>query len=183
MREDTTDRLAVPSADRKKPGAAFAGGRIASAGGVMLLPAAERRSGIGAFMAVLRTKEELPARAMEFTILTAARSGEALGARWSEIDRSEAIWTVPGDRMKAGREHRVKLSEAALVVLRKLLPTRDTMAGDWVFPGAREGRPLSNMAMEMLLRRMGRVDLRALGAATWGGRGATDRGSSRQRTD
>lgn len=114
---------------------------------------------MGSFMNQLRIRGGLPARALELTILTAARSGEVLGAKWSEFDLSEALWTVPAGRMKAGREHRVPLSEAALAVLHKLLPTRDEKAGDWVFPGAREGRPLSNMAMEMLLRRMGRNDV------------------------
>jgi integrase len=114
---------------------------------------------MGAFMATLWGEGGLASRALELTILTAARSGEVLGARWGEIEFSEALWTVPGDRMKAGREHRVPLSEAALAVLRKLLPMRDPNAGNWVFPGARAGRPLSNMSMEMLLRRMERGDL------------------------
>lgn len=114
---------------------------------------------MGSFMAELRARGGLPARALELTILTAARSGEVLGARWSEFDLPEAVWKIPVERMKARREHRVPLSEAALAVLNKLLPMRDTLAGDWVLPGAREGRPLSNMAMEMLLRRMGRDDI------------------------
>jgi integrase len=113
----------------------------------------------GAFMATLRTRGGLPARALELAILTAARSGEVLEARWTEFDLKEAVWTVPASRMKARREHRVPLSEAALAVLNKLLPARDAAAGDFVFPGARDGRPLSNMAMEMLLRRMGRDDI------------------------
>lgn len=114
---------------------------------------------VGAFMATLRGEGGLAARALELTILTAARSGEVLEARWSEFDLLEAIWTIPGGRMKAGREHRVPLSEGALAVLRALLPLRDAKLGDWVFPGARQQRPLSNMAMEMLLRRMQRFDL------------------------
>lgn len=111
---------------------------------------------MGAFMMDLRTRGGLPARALELTILTAARSGEVLGARWNEFDLSAAVWKIPASRMKARREHRVPLSEPALAVLNKLHPMRDPLAGDWVIPGAREGRPLSNMAMEMLLRRMGR---------------------------
>jgi integrase len=114
---------------------------------------------MGSFMAELRARGGLPARALELTILTAARSGEVLGARWSEFDLPEAVWKIPVERMKARREHRVPLSEAALAVLNKLLPMRDILAGDWVLPGAREGRPLSNMAMKMLLRRMGRDDI------------------------
>jgi integrase len=111
---------------------------------------------MGSFMENLRTRGGLPARALELTILTAARTGEVLGARWTEFDLAEAIWRIPAARMKARREHRVPLSEPALAVLNKLLPMRDPLAGDWVVPGARERRPLSNMAMDMLLRRMGR---------------------------
>jgi integrase len=118
---------------------------------------------IGGFMAELRDESGLGARALEFAILTAARTGEALGARWDEIDLQEAVWTVPGERMKAGREHRVPLSEAALAVLRTVLPLRDAKAGDWVFPGAKAGKALSGMAMLMLLRRMKRGDLTAHG--------------------
>jgi integrase len=114
---------------------------------------------IGGFVATLRAQSGLAAQALLLTILTASRSSEVLCARWNEIDLAEAVWTVPGARMKAGREHRVPLSDPALAVLRGLLPLRNDEAGDWVFPGARKGRPLSNMAMEMLLRRMGRDDL------------------------
>jgi len=114
---------------------------------------------ISGFVAKLRLMDGLAAQALLLTILTAARSGEVLEARWSEIDLSEAVWTIPGNRMKAGREHRVPLSDPALTVLQGLLPLRDDASGDWLFPGARTGRPLSNMAMEMLLRRMGRDDL------------------------
>lgn len=118
---------------------------------------------IGGFMATLRAGSGLAARALELAILTAARSGEVLNARWSEIDLEEAVWTVPAERMKAGREHRVPLSAPAVALLRELLPLRDAERGDWVFPGARPGRPLSNMALEMLLRRMKRSDLTAHG--------------------
>ena len=114
---------------------------------------------MGAFIAMLRTQPGLAAQALLLTILTASRSSEVLCAKWDEIDMQEGVWTVPGTRMKAGRQHRVPLSDPALVVLRGLLPLRNNEAGGWVFPGARKGRPLSNMAMEMLLRRMGRNDL------------------------
>jgi integrase len=114
---------------------------------------------IGAFVATLRTQPGLAAQALLLTILTASRSSEVLCAKWDEIDMKEGVWTVPGARMKAGREHRVPLSDPALAVLRGLLPLRNDEAGAWVSPGARKGRPLSNMAMEMLLRRMGRADL------------------------
>ena len=114
---------------------------------------------IGGFVATLREQPGLAGQALLLTILTASRSSEALCAKWDEIDMEKGVWTVPGARMKAGREHRVPLSDQALAVLRGLLPLRNDEAGDWVFPGARKGRPLSNMAMEMLLRRMKRDDL------------------------
>jgi integrase len=100
------------------------------------------------FLRELHQREGVAARALEFAILTAARTGEVIGARWDEIDLTAKLWTIPGERMKAGREHRVPLSEAALEILRPLYERR---TGDRVFP-------LSNMAMAMLLRRMGRVE-------------------------
>lgn len=118
---------------------------------------------IGAFMASLADEEGLGALALRFAILTAARTGEAIEARWSEIDMTAGVWTVPPSRMKAAREHRVPLSDAALAVLRTVAPLRDDARGGWVFPGARAGRPLSNMAFLMLLRRMRRGDLTAHG--------------------
>ena len=111
---------------------------------------------IAAFMAELRQQEGVAARALEFAILTAARTGEVIGARWDEINTPERLWTVPAERMKGGREHRVPLSDAALEILEDLTKARE---GDFVFPGSRMGRPISNMAMLMLLRRMGRGDL------------------------
>jgi integrase len=111
------------------------------------LPYAE----IGAFMSDLRSRDGMTALALEFTILTAARSGEALKSKWSEFDLVEKTWTVPADRMKANREHRVPLSEAALAVLRALSDNRN---GDYVFAGD-NGTPLSDMSMLMQLRRMG----------------------------
>jgi integrase len=105
-----------------------------------------------AFMVQLRQREALAARCLEFTILTAARSGEALGADWSEVDRDRKLWTVPASRMKAGVEHVVPLSEAAMAVLAKLRPAEPGMSGPvFAIGGARR----SNMAMAMLLRRMG----------------------------
>ena len=108
---------------------------------------------IGAFMADLRSREGLAARALEFAILTAARTGEVIGATWAEIDFKAATWTISGDRMKAGREHRVALSGPALAILKALAKGRP---GDRVFP-------LSNMAMLQLLKRMERGDLTAHG--------------------
>jgi integrase len=118
---------------------------------------------IGAFVITLRAQDGLSARALELTILTAARTSEVLNARWPEIDLDRAVWVVPADRMKAGREHRVPLSPAAAALLQVLIPLRNEDRGDWVFPGGRVNRPLSNMSMLMLLRRMNRGDLTAHG--------------------
>src|SRR5262249_54973208 len=94
--------------------------------------------------------------------LTAGRTGEAIGARWDEMDLVEKVWTVPPGRMKAGKEHRVPLSARVVAILSEMRPLRH--AGDgYIFPGGKVGRPLSNMAFLMLLRRMGRDDLTAHG--------------------
>jgi integrase len=116
------------------------------------LPYAE----IAEFMAALRQQEGVAARALEFAILTAARTGEVIGARWEEINIAEKLWTIPAERMKAGKEHRVPLSAPALAILEDLAKVRE---GEFVFPGGRHGRPISNMAMLMLLRRMDHADL------------------------
>jgi integrase len=110
---------------------------------------------VPAFVAELRKREAVAALALEFAILTAARSGEVLGARWSEVDLDAKVWAVPAKRMKAGREHRVPLSDPALAILEKLGATR---MSEFIFPGQRAGRPLSVMALEMVLRRMLRKD-------------------------
>ena len=108
-----------------------------------------------AFMAQLRTRNTIPARALEFTILTAGRTSEILGARWDEIDLSDSCcWTVPADRMKAGRAHRVPLSERAAEILESL-----PRGSEFVFPGQRGGKPLSTMAMWLVLRHLGRDDV------------------------
>lgn len=118
----------------------------------------------GAFMATLAEQEGVSALALRFAILTAARTGEAIGARWSEFNMTEAVWTVPASRMKAGREHRVPLSDDVLDVLRNLAKLRDDPKADgYVFPGGKAGKPLSSMALLMLLRRMKRGDLTAHG--------------------
>jgi integrase len=106
---------------------------------------------IAAFMARLREREASSAQALELCILTAARSGEILGMRWSEIDLDKKIWSVPANRMKAGREHRVPLPLRAVVMLRQL---QKLNTGEFVFPGQARNKPLSNMAMEMVMRRM-----------------------------
>ena len=103
-----------------------------------------------AFMAELRDRESISARALEFTILTAARTGETIGAKWSEIDIESAVWTVPAERMKGAKEHDVPLSKRALALLEDL----PRELGGYVFPGARAKAPLSNMAMLELLRGM-----------------------------
>jgi len=105
---------------------------------------------IPAFVRELRQRPATAARALELCILTAARSGEALAARWPEFDLEGKVWTVPAARTKAAREHRVPLSDSALAILGEMAATR---AGDYVFPGQRQGRALSGMAFEMLLRR------------------------------
>jgi integrase len=106
---------------------------------------------VAAFMAQLRTREATAALALELCILTAARSGEILGMQWSEIDFDKKIWTVPANRMKAGREHRVPLSRRAIEILNSLHKLRTS---EFVFPGQKPDKPLSNMSMEMVLRRM-----------------------------
>ena len=116
------------------------------------------------FLPNLRQQEGIAARALEFLILTAARTGEVIGARWAEIDLLDKTWTVPAARMKAHREHRVPLSPRALAILNDMQVARATKDSDaFVFPGRRVGTPLSNMAFLMLLRRMGRADLTAHG--------------------
>ena len=103
------------------------------------------------FTGKLREREATAALALEFAILTAARSGEVLGARWAEFDLEGKVWTVPAARMKAGREHRVPLSSRALAILEVVAEAK---TGEFVFAGQKAGKPLSGMAMEMVLRRM-----------------------------
>jgi integrase len=103
------------------------------------------------FISDLRSRQATAALALEFAILTAARSGEVLGGLWNEFDFDRAVWTVPAERMKAGREHRVPLSPRALRIVTDLY---DSRTSDFVFPGEKAGRPLSVMSLEMVLRRM-----------------------------
>jgi integrase len=102
------------------------------------------------FVAKLREMDGVAPRALELTILTAARSGEVLGAQWAEIDVESRVWTVPAHRTKGAREHRVPLSNRALDIVSTMHVIRSS---DFVFPGARPDRPLSSMALEMVLRR------------------------------
>jgi len=108
-------------------------------------------SAIPKFMAELRERQSLSARALEFTILTTARTGEVIGARWQEIDLGKALWTIPETRMKAGREHRVPLTNRTMEILQGLPCEKDT---EFIFIGTRARQPISNMAMLELLRGM-----------------------------
>jgi integrase len=110
----------------------------------------------GAFIAELRQEEGVAARALEFLILTTARSSEVRGARWNEINMTERVWTIPVERMKAGKEHRVPLSDAAMAVVEKMDEIRQ---GDFIFPGIRAGRPIGKLSFFLVLRRIGRGDL------------------------
>ena len=94
----------------------------------------------------------MSALALRLLILTATRTGEVLGASWAEVDLEARVWTIPASRMKAKREHRVPLTEAAMAVL-EALPR--VAGGPWLFPGQRHGRPLSTMALLQLMRGMG----------------------------
>jgi integrase len=111
------------------------------------------------FIDALRRQDGVAPLALEFAILTAARTGEIIGARWDEIDLGEKVWIVPASRMKGGREHRVPLSVEALAVLTKVSKGDSE---EFVFAGHKK-RPLSNMAFLMLLRRMGHNKLTAHG--------------------
>ena len=136
--------LALPARDKVKPR-----GRHAA------LPFKD----MPACWTALAAREGAGAAALRFAILTAARTGEAIGARWEEIAMANAMWTIPAARMKGAREHRVPLSTPALAILTAMEPEA---SGD-VFPGARRDKPLSNMALLMTLRRMDRADLTAHG--------------------
>jgi integrase len=103
------------------------------------------------FIGKLRDRQATAALALEFLTLTAARSGEVLGARWAEFDLKGKVWVIPAARMKAGCEHRVPLSRRALAILDVLAKGK---VGEFIFAGQKVGKPLSSMAMEMVLRRM-----------------------------
>jgi integrase len=107
-----------------------------------------------AFMARLRNRPALAARALEMTILCATRTNETLRMRWREVDLKNGIWTVPADRMKMGIEHRIPLADPALVILRALAKQSNCKPDSYVFAGHRMGMPLSQMSMTMVLRRM-----------------------------
>jgi integrase len=113
--------------------------------------AAMRCSDVPAFMAKLRARQSIAARALEFCVLTAARSGEVFGARWEEFDLDSAVWIVPAARMKAGREHRVPLASCAVAVIQAMRVRKN----DLVFPGFKPGKPLSPPSLALVLRQVG----------------------------
>ncbi len=110
----------------------------------------------GGFMGKLRQESSTAARALEFLILTAGRLGEVRGAKWDEVDLSSRTWTIPAGRMKAKKEHRVPLSDAAIAVLTRMHNVRH---GDLVFPGTRAGKQIALMTMWLLVKRLADVDV------------------------
>jgi integrase len=110
------------------------------------------------FMQALGQQKGTAARALEFTILTAARTGETIGATLDELSTAEKIWTMPAERMKAGKEHRVPLCNRALTVIAEMQASRNPDQR-FLFPGGKPGKPLSNMAMAELLKRMGQTEI------------------------
>jgi integrase len=111
---------------------------------------------VSSFISALRQQDSLGALPLEFTILTAARTGEAIGATWKEIDFGERVWTVPAERMKAGEIHEVPLSSTAMKILDRMQEIR---ASDFVFPGRKTGRPIGDNTMIQLLKRIGRENV------------------------
>ena len=114
---------------------------------------------LAAFLIELRKQEGSGAKALEFAVLTACRSGEVRGATWAEIDLDAATWTIPAERMKANREHRVALNDEALAIL-KMIPTAKRKG--LIYPSTK-GSMLSDMTLTATLRRMGRSDITAHG--------------------
>lgn len=117
-------------------------------------------SEIGAFMAQLRDQSDIKARALEFTILTAARTGEVLRATWTEIDFASKTWAVPAARMKSGREHRVPLTDAAIAVLEFAASIKHS---DYIFPGRSDFKPLGTSGLQNALLALNRRDVTAHG--------------------
>lgn len=112
------------------------------------------------FMVQLRAINTMAAKALELLILTATRTSEVIEARWDEFDLGAGVWRIPAERMKAGKEHRIPLSPAAKVLLEHMQSIKQN---EFVFPGQRKDKPLSNMALLQMLKRMGRSDLTAHG--------------------
>jgi integrase len=113
---------------------------------------------VHSFVKQLRAREGVAVRALEFTVLCATRTTETLGATWDEIDLAKRMWTIPGSRMKGGKEHRVPLSDRAIEIVSEMQAARDVHQ-PFVFPGGKRGQPLSNVAMLAVLKRMGRRDI------------------------
>lgn len=111
---------------------------------------------VPAFLIDLQEREALAAIALQLLILTATRTSEVLKAKWDEFDLENKIWAIPAERMKMKEPHRIPLSDTATELLEKLHPLR---ISEYVFPGQKQGKPLSNLAMEMMLRRMKRKDI------------------------
>jgi integrase len=114
-----------------------------------------------AFVIELHKREGIAASALEFLILTAARTGEVLGATWDELDLRKSVWTIPHERMRNGKEHQVPLSAPAVAVLKRM--SKIANGGNYVFFGQSSGGSLSNMALLVLLRRMKRHDITSHG--------------------
>ena len=108
------------------------------------------------FMNILSNTDGMGARALELTILTATRTKESLGARWEEFDLNNRVWTIPKERMKAGVEHRVPLSDQAMKVATKMA---DQKMSEYVFPNRATGKPMSNAGMSSVLKRLERTDI------------------------
>jgi integrase len=106
---------------------------------------------IPTFMGQVRARDGISARALELLILTAIRIGEALGARWDEIDLRAKLWTIPKERMKSGKEHRVPMAPRALAIVQEMAELR---FNEFVFPGAKQGRPLSDSGIRGLVREL-----------------------------
>ena len=120
------------------------------------LPYAE----LGRFVAELRQQEGIAVLAFEFAILTVARTSEVLGARWNEVDFKRRLWVIPAERMKMAKEHRVPLCDRAFLILAEMAEIRTS---DFMFPGKKAGKPLSDTVFQKLLRHMGRTNLTAHG--------------------
>lgn len=110
---------------------------------------------VGAFCRLLGREKGIAARALQLTILTACRTGEVIFAKWEEFDLDAMVWVIPKERMKAHNEHRVPLVRDSLTILERMKGLDPV----WVFPGAKRGRPMSNMAMANVLERMQREDI------------------------
>ncbi|MGL4667405.1 MAG: tyrosine-type recombinase/integrase [Saezia sp.] len=116
---------------------------------------------IHTFMKELRQRDGISAKALEFTILTAARSGETRGALWGEIDFTEKLWMIPKERMKAGKEHRIPLTDAAMRILEKMQEIKcvTKTESDFIFPSSKLNKPLSDMSLTAVLKRMDKTDM------------------------